>query len=111
MSYILSPSGFANPANENLDMNGFDIDDADTINANTINGASATGLTIGSTASQKVGFYGETPIVQGGVINNPIVSPQPPSYSNVALDASFNELVTKMTDILDALRNIGIIST
>lgn len=92
-------------------MNGFDIDDTDTINTNVVNGASATGVLIGSNASQKVGFYGTTPIVQTGVINNPTLSPQPPSYTAETLDASFNELATKLSDILDVLRNLGLIDT
>lgn len=111
MSYVISPSGVQNPLTENLDGGGFDIDDLDTLNVNTVNGASPTGLKIGSNASQKLAFHGSTPIVQAGAISTPILTPQPPSYSSLAVDGSLNELKTKIDDMLAVLRNLGLIET
>lgn len=108
MSYVISPSGVSNPLTENLDAGGFDIDDVGTINTVTINGATPTGVTIGSNATQKVGFYGATPVVRAGVINPVSSAPSPPTYDNLALDANFSNIDDAINDILTALQNIGI---
>jgi hypothetical protein len=108
MSYVISPSGVSNPLTENLDAGGFDIDDADTINTVTINGATPAGLTIGSNATQKVGFHGVTPVVRAGAITPVASSPAPPVYDNLALDANFSNIDDAINDILTALQNIGI---
>lgn len=110
MSYIISPSGFSNPATENLDMAGFDIDDSDTINTITINGANPTGLTIGSNATQKVGFYGATPVVQGA--NIPVVppAPMPPAYDGSLIDAALNGMSAEIGAIVQALQDLGVIA-
>lgn len=107
MSYIIIP-GVSNPLTENLDAGGFDIDDADTINTATINGASSAGLTIGSNATQKVGFHGVNPVIQAGVINALSFGPLPPVYDNVALDAVFSNIETAVNDLITALQDLGL---
>ena len=98
----------SNPLTENLDAGGFDIDDADTINTVTINGASPAGLTIGSNATQKVGFHGQTPVVQAGVINSLSFGALPPTYDNVLLDAAFSNIETAVNDLITALQDLGL---
>lgn len=59
-----------------------------------------TGTKIGTEATQKVGFYGETPVVQAGAISTP--------SGGATVDA---EARTAITSVITALRNIGIINT
>jgi hypothetical protein len=112
MSYITLPSsgGVQNPMTENLDAGGFDIDDADTINTVTINGANPTGLHLGSNATQKVGFHGATPVVQGSPINVVPPPPAPPVYDGTFIDAQLNALTAEIGAIVQALQDVGLIA-
>lgn len=110
MSYVTLPSGVQNPMTQNLNAGGFDIDDADTINVTTVNGATPTGLTLGSNATQKVGFHGVIPVIQGS--NIPVVppSPMPPAYDGTTIDAALNALSAEIGAIVQALQDVGLIA-
>ena len=108
MSYVVLPSGFSNPATENLDLNGFDIDDADTINVTTVNGATATGVTIGSNATQKVGFHGATPVIQGSAPTIAPPTPLPPAYDAGLIDAELQALSAQLGAVLALITDVGL---
>ena len=69
-------------------------------NTKNIQLGTGTGTKIGTKATQKLGFYGETPVVQAGAIGD--VSGGATQDANVRV---------AVAAILTALRNIGIIST
>ncbi len=58
-----------------------------------------TGTKIGTAADQKLGFYGATPIVRQGAISTP--------SGGTTVDASSR---TAITLVINALRNVGLIS-
>lgn len=60
------------------------------------------GTKIGTATDQKIGFYGETPVVQAGAIG----APSTPSAAYVQAEAQ--SAVTAINSIRTALQNIGI---
>lgn len=110
MSYIIAPAGFANPAIENLDMAGFDIQNGDTIETNVLNSTTqATGLKILPNAGgHKLGFFGATPIVQSLLIPIFPPLPMPPVYTPAAIDTELTAIKSELTAINDLLKNYGL---
>lgn len=113
MSYVTLPSsggGFANPATENLDMAGFDIQNGDTLEANVVNSTDqATGLKIlPSAGTHKLGFFGTTPVVQNALIPIFPALPMPPVYDATALDAEFTAIKNELQLINQLLIDFGL---
>ena len=70
---------------------------ASTITAHyLLNGDSTDGVLIGGAATNKVGFYGATPVVQAAAI------------STIGDSATGTEIATAVNDIIAALQNLGL---
>lgn len=78
-----------------------------TLNAGSIITDTTTGLKIGTTSAQKVGFYGTTPVVQPVAVT---------AADAVALDATYNvteqttmsNMRVRINEMATALTNVGI---
>ena len=59
---------------------------------------SPTGAQIGQSATEKVGFYGETPVVQGAAV------------TTLATTPTATDIATAVNSIISRLQTIGIIA-
>lgn len=73
----------------------------------TIKGGATTGVKIGASAADKVGFFGASPVARQANIADAtaITGGESPT------EAEHNALVTKINSILTALENLGLLAS
>jgi len=72
--------------------------------------ANPDGTTFGQTATDKVSFYGATPVVQAAAIAASTDTTTTTS-TTTALTTDLDSVRVKLNSVLTALRNIGVIAT
>lgn len=68
-----------------------------------------SGLSIGASASQKVAFYGVTPVVQAATVAA-ATNTTTTTSTTTALTTDLDSIRTKLNSVLTALRDIGILA-
>lgn len=109
MSYVLVPAGVSNPMTADLDADQANILDVDKITVSVIDPAVASsGVTIGDTTADKIGFYGANAIDQEAAMPAIILPPLPPTYDATGVQASLDVLKARIENVNSVLSNLGL---
>lgn len=82
--------------------------DLQLLDGRNIQLAKGTGTKIGTEATQKLGLYGVTPVVQASAISTPVIGTVSGSGDDATINSALSSLKSKIDDIRTALSNLGI---
>lgn len=68
-----------------------------------------TGTKIGLSSSEKIGFYGVTPVDKPETVSDPSISTVSGSGADATINSNFSNQQTAITNLIDRLQEIGVI--